>query len=81
MLARVGSKSTQIDQAIVDEEFPQPVLLHDAGRAIGWYEDEIDSWLEFRRARRDGIFQGNWKEWFGNHRPRDQDAADVKPAS
>ena len=56
-------RQTQIDEAIKDEEFPEPVVLRDGGRAIGFFEDEIISWQEYRRAKRDKVFKGNWKQW------------------
>ena len=30
-----------------DDDFPAPVQLSPGG-AVGWYEDEIDTWLESR---------------------------------
>ena len=66
---RVGMRQTQIDEAIKDEEFPEPVVLRDGGRAIGFFEDEIISWQEYRRAKRDEVFKGNWKQWQAERAP------------
>lgn len=37
------------DDALYDSTFPRPIKL--SYRAIGWFEDEIDVWLESRRMK------------------------------
>jgi predicted DNA-binding transcriptional regulator AlpA len=66
VLTKSGMRGTQLDLAVDDEEFPQPVKLRDDGRSIGWYADEIEAWLEFRRAKRDELFRGTWKQWWAD---------------
>jgi hypothetical protein len=33
------------------EGFPRPIAL--GPRSVGWIEEEVDAWIEARRARRD----------------------------
>ena len=60
----VGLRLTQIDEAIKKKEFPEPVRLREGGRAVGFFEDELRSYQEYRRARRDKRFAGTWKAWW-----------------
>jgi prophage regulatory protein len=60
---RTGLKPTMIEVLIKELEFPNGASLRDGGRAIGWYEDEIDDWLEYRRAKRDKTFTSNYRQW------------------
>ncbi len=43
---RTGKSRTQIWRDVRDKKFPAPVQL--GPNAIGWYENEIDFWLETR---------------------------------
>ena len=45
---RVGKSRTSLWRAVKNGSFPAPVSI--GANAIGWYEDEIDDWLE-RRPR------------------------------
>ena len=49
---RIGMGETQIEAAMARGEFPKPVKIFESGRAIGWFEDEIDAYLEERAAAR-----------------------------
>lgn len=42
--ARIGLSRSTIYLRISENRFPKPVSL--GGRAVGWVEAEIDSWLE-----------------------------------
>ncbi len=46
---KVGLSAPQIDRLSrdPDSEFPEKVQL--GPNAVGWYEDELDAWLEHRR--------------------------------
>jgi predicted DNA-binding transcriptional regulator AlpA len=59
----VGLRQTQIDEAIKAQEFPEPIVLREGGRAVGFLEDELVSYQEYRRAKRDKRFAGSWKAW------------------
>lgn len=59
----VALQMTQIEEAIKADEFPKPVVLREGGRGVGFFEDELISYQEYRRAKRDKRFAGSWKEW------------------
>jgi len=42
--ARTGLSRSTIYLRISENQFPKPVSL--GGRAVGWIESEVDSWLE-----------------------------------
>jgi prophage regulatory protein len=48
-----GMKKSQIYVAMERGVFPKPVDILEGGRAVGWVEDEIVSYLEARIALRD----------------------------
>ncbi len=48
-----GLQRTAIEQLVKRGEFPKPISLSDAGRAVGWIEDEIIAWQHKRLAKRD----------------------------
>jgi predicted DNA-binding transcriptional regulator AlpA len=49
-----GFRSTQLAEKIAAGEFPAPIKLSDTGRAVGWLEEELLTWREARKAKRDG---------------------------
>ena len=53
VLAATGYKKTQLDELINQGKLPAPIRLSEGGRARGWFEDEIISHQEARRAERD----------------------------
>ena len=61
-----GVRATQRAELEAEGEFPKRVILRDGGRAIGWYEDEVADWQEYRRAKRDKIFTGNYQQWLAS---------------
>jgi hypothetical protein len=44
---------TQLGEAIRRGIFPKGVPRFEDGRALGWFEDEIDNYIESRRQARD----------------------------
>lgn len=48
-----GLCTSAIYARIADGAFPRQVPL--GGRAVGWFEDEIDTWLEQCGASRDKV--------------------------
>lgn len=48
---RTGLSNTTIHREIQAGRFPKPIPL--GRRAVGWFEDEIDAWLEAQAGRRD----------------------------
>jgi prophage regulatory protein len=53
--AYLGVKITTVDELRkTDETFPKPIKLTDGGRAIGFLAEELDAWIEKRKALRDG---------------------------
>jgi predicted DNA-binding transcriptional regulator AlpA len=50
---RTSMGKTQLDEAIRAGKFPRGVPVFEDGRALGWFEDEIDAYIESRRAARD----------------------------
>jgi len=49
-----GLSKSYIYQLAASGKFPQPVELIPGGKAKGWVESEVLSWLEARVAERDG---------------------------
>jgi prophage regulatory protein len=49
----VGLRRTQIDELIKRGEFPRPILLSDAGRAVAWLESDLIAWQMRRLAKRE----------------------------
>ncbi|BBP44555.1 helix-turn-helix transcriptional regulator [Thiosulfativibrio zosterae] len=43
---KIGLKKSSIYQLIKDGKFPKPIQL--TANAVGWYEHEVDAWLESR---------------------------------
>jgi predicted DNA-binding transcriptional regulator AlpA len=50
---KVSMGKTQIDEAIKAGILPPGVPILEGGKVLGWFEDEIDRYLEGRRAARD----------------------------
>jgi len=48
---RTGLSNTTIHREIQAGRFPKPVAL--GRRAVGWFEHEVDAWLEARAGGRD----------------------------
>lgn len=48
----VGLRRTQIAELIKTGEFPKPIALSDAGRAIAWLESDLIAWQHARIAVR-----------------------------
>jgi predicted DNA-binding transcriptional regulator AlpA len=48
-----GLERSAIEAMIEAGEFPRPIKLNDAGRSIGWLEEELVDWQQWRRALRD----------------------------
>jgi prophage regulatory protein len=53
VLRRTGMKKTQLDESIRAGKFPKGVPVFEDGRALGWFEDEVDGYIESRRTARD----------------------------
>jgi prophage regulatory protein len=49
-----GLQKTQIEKLIKLGQFPKPITLSDAGRAVAWLEHELIAWQQARIAKRDG---------------------------
>jgi prophage regulatory protein len=50
---RTSMGKTQLGEAIRRGIFPKGVPIFEDGRALGWFEDEIDNYIESRRQARD----------------------------
>jgi prophage regulatory protein len=48
-----GQSTSQIYDGIKRGSFPAPATLFEGARAVGWFDDEIDSYNESRRKARD----------------------------
>jgi prophage regulatory protein len=51
VIQKSGIQRDSIYRLAKSGQFPRPVKLSE--RASGWFEDEIDAWLEKRAAERD----------------------------
>jgi prophage regulatory protein len=49
----VGLGRTVIAEMIAAGKFPKPIKVNDAGRILGWFENEIIAWQQSRLALRD----------------------------
>jgi prophage regulatory protein len=53
---RIGLKRTAIDELIrTDATFPRPIKIGPRKRAVGFFSDEIDRWLESKRPAQQRI--------------------------
>ena len=48
LLEKLPLSESRIHALIQSKQFPKPFKLIEGGRAIGWYESEIDAFLEQR---------------------------------
>jgi prophage regulatory protein len=48
----VGLRRTQIGELIKAGQFPKPIPLSDAGRAVAWLESDLIAWQNGRIATR-----------------------------
>lgn len=57
--------ATAFQAKVIDYEAPQPGKLSDVGKAVIYFEDEIDLYLTFRREKRDGTISADmsWLEY------------------
>ena len=53
VLEATGYGRTQLQQLVDKGEFPAPIKLSDAGRAVGWFEHDVIEWQQRRLAKRD----------------------------
>lgn len=47
---KVGLQPSTIYELIANDKFPRPFKITPNGRAAGWFEREIDSWLLEQKA-------------------------------
>lgn len=52
VIQRIGLKRDSIYRGARENWFPKPIKLGE--RASGWFEDEVDAWLQQRADERDG---------------------------
>ncbi len=50
LTAKVGMSRPTIDRMVKAGTFPTPIPLGNGTRALGWFEHEIDAWLDERAA-------------------------------
>lgn len=48
LLEKLPLSESRIHALIQSEQFPKPFKLIEGGRAIGWYESDVDAFLEQR---------------------------------
>jgi prophage regulatory protein len=63
VMTKTGLRKTQIELAVEDHRFPPPTPILEGGRAVGWFEDEIDEFIEARRQARDRVRAGKPAHW------------------
>jgi prophage regulatory protein len=56
VISTTGLSRSTIYALVAKRSFPQPVKLTE--RAVGWLDSEIQEWIEFQAARRDGQIGG-----------------------
>ena len=47
---KVGLGRSSIYELIAQGQFPRPFRLTPGGRAVGWFEADLDAWLMSRRV-------------------------------
>ena len=53
---KAGFRGSSTLYAAMDKEgFPRPIAL--GPRSVGWIEEEVDAWIEVRRAKRDASWR------------------------
>jgi len=50
---KVGLGRSSIYELIAQGQFPRPFRLTPGGRAVGWFESDLDAWLRSRRMSSD----------------------------
>lgn len=58
-----GLNRSKIEDLSATGKFPKGVKLTTGGRAVGFFSDEVASYVEWRRAERDGLTKETWKKW------------------
>ncbi len=58
VLRATGWSNSTLYQKIKDGKFPKPVKLDPDGRAVGWFEDEVEALQQRRAAERLAIMGG-----------------------
>jgi prophage regulatory protein len=48
-----GLRKTSILEAVKENRFPRPIAILENGRATGWLESDINTWIQGRIAARD----------------------------
>ena len=51
LVDKVGYAKSTIHALVRDGRFPSPFKLTPNGRAIGWFENTIDQWLQERASQ------------------------------
>lgn len=84
VLRRTGLKTTGLYDRIKNRTFPAQVSL--GARAVGWYEDEVQDWIDQRPAtdaarngRNGENTQGTWPNRRSEHQPMNR--TDREPAA
>jgi prophage regulatory protein len=52
LLRMIPLGRTQLAAAIGAGEFPPPIKITEGGRRIAWVREEVDAWIEERKAAR-----------------------------
>jgi prophage regulatory protein len=50
LVKKIGLRPSTIYELVAKAKFPKPFKIVEGGRASGWLESEIDSWLNDRAA-------------------------------
>ena len=53
VINRTGYRRTSIYQKVAEGTFPAPVKL--GPRAVAWFSEEIEEWMDARVAERDAV--------------------------
>lgn len=48
LTAKTGMSRATIDRMVKAKEFPLPIPLGQRSKALGWFEHEVDAWLQER---------------------------------
>jgi predicted DNA-binding transcriptional regulator AlpA len=63
VIEATGLNRSKIEDLSAAGDFPKGVKLSNGGRAVGFFADEVELYLDWRRAERDGTTTETWKEW------------------
>jgi prophage regulatory protein len=58
VLAVTGLRKSQLQEAVARGAFPRPVKILEGGRANGWVDSEVFTYIEHRIAARDAVEGG-----------------------